>query len=121
MRILTPTLQWIARRLRSSVCIIRNGGHEMYLVRNNSHVRQQCVFCRYETTGWKLESTTYRIVDTDNFNGDYPNEKFVESQFYSKTAAQRFADEMNKKNGPNAPRYYKVVEMPYTLQPGFEP
>lgn len=67
---------------------------------------------------------TYRIVDTDNFGGDYPDEKFVEGRFDSREAAQARADYLN---GPyddehfNNSRYFKVVEMPYELQPRFEP
>ncbi len=118
---------------------------------------------------------TYRIVNTDNFGGDYPDEKLVEYQryneacalcgvpfelhrnegsppetspnsswgwltcrrftrcnpprvldssrpieFITKQAAQEQADKLNV-GGNHAPRYYKVVEMPYELQPGFEP
>ncbi len=63
----------------------------------------------------------YRIVNTDNFGGDYPNETFVEQDFLTKFEAQEIADGLNAYFGPNAPRYYKVVEMPYELAPGFEP
>jgi len=63
---------------------------------------------------------TYRIVNTDNFGGDYPNESFVGDDYETKQAAQERADELNI-GGDYAPRYYKVVEMPYELQPGFEP
>lgn len=63
---------------------------------------------------------TYRIVDTDNFGGDYPNEKFVGGPFESKNEAQQKADELNV-GGNHAQRYYMVVEEPYKLQPGFEP
>jgi hypothetical protein len=63
---------------------------------------------------------TYRIVNTDNFGGDYPNESFVDEAFETKEAAQMRADELNV-GGDHAPRYFKVVEMPYELRPGFEP
>lgn len=63
---------------------------------------------------------TFRIVDTDNFGGDYPNESFVGEPFESKDAAQQKADELNV-GGDYAQRYYMVVEEPYKLQPGFEP
>lgn len=64
---------------------------------------------------------TYRIVNTDNFGGDYPDESFTDDgSFETKEAAQERADALNV--GPDwAPRYFKVVEMPYKLQPGFEP
>lgn len=65
---------------------------------------------------------TYRIVNTDNFDGDYPNETFTdEGPFVFRDQAQVRADVMNEDLGEHSRRYYKVVEMPYTLQPGFEP
>lgn len=65
---------------------------------------------------------TYRIVDTDNFGGDYPNEKFVGPECALQEEAEAEAEELNYKHGGAlAHRYYKVVEMPYELAPGFEP
>lgn len=68
-------------------------------------------------------SEVFRVVNTDNFGGDYPYEKFVGPEFNTKEEAQKFADE---KNGPYeraqyASRYFKVVKMPYKLAPAFEP
>lgn len=65
----------------------------------------------------------FKIVQTDNFDGDYPNEKFVENlpYFYNKEAAQKVADAINKSTPEFHERYWKVVELPYQLQPGFEP
>ena len=60
----------------------------------------------------------YRIVNTDNFNGDYPAEYFVEDEFESKEEAQKRADELNI--GAFS-RWHYVVELPYELAPGFEP
>jgi len=65
---------------------------------------------------------TYRVVNTDNFGGDYPNESFVGPEYATQEEAEKEAEELNSKYGGDyAPRYYKVVEMPYVLQPGFEP
>jgi hypothetical protein len=64
---------------------------------------------------------TYRIVDTDNFGGDYPDEKFVGPEFDVREEAEQEAAVLNGDPVPYASRYYKVVEMPYKLQPGFEP
>lgn len=61
-----------------------------------------------------------RIVDTDNFGGDYPDEAFVLFPM-PKEQAQKIADAINEAAGPNASRYWKVVEHDYQLQPGFEP
>lgn len=64
---------------------------------------------------------TYRIVDTDNFGGDYPNEKFVGEEYASHEEAQAKANRLNGPDGRYSSRYYTVVELPYELQPGFEP
>lgn len=67
---------------------------------------------------------SYRIVDTDNFGGDYPDERFVAIGIASKEVAECFADAWNKRMGEQASRYLKVVEhteIVYKLQPGFEP
>ena len=64
----------------------------------------------------------YLIVETDNYGGDYPGESFLPvGSFGSKKAAQTICDLINAEGGSNALRYYKVVEVGYTLQPGFEP
>ena len=64
---------------------------------------------------------TYRIVKTDHFGGDYPDEKFVDvGDFVAKWQAQALADDLNERAGEHSSRYYKVVEMPYELAPGFE-
>lgn len=75
--------------------------------------------------------TLYRIVETDNFDGDYPNEKFLGHQdskgaftpsTFGAEQAERVAMAMiNAFGGVHAPRYWKVVESTYQLQPGFEP
>lgn len=64
---------------------------------------------------------TYRIVNTDNFGGDYPNETFVSTEYDKKEDAQKTADELNGRYPEHSSRYYKVVELPYALRPGFEP
>lgn len=64
---------------------------------------------------------TYRIVNTDNFGGDYPNESFVGPEYITQEEAEAEAEELNYKGDEHAPRYFKVVELPYELQPGFEP
>jgi hypothetical protein len=61
-----------------------------------------------------------RVVDTDNFGRDYPNEKFV-SGVLSEVEANRMADEHNHKMHPSDDRYWIVVPDDYTLVPGFEP
>lgn len=65
----------------------------------------------------------FRIVNTDNFNGDYPNEKFVENLpvFTTLHAAEKVAQAINSTQHELSDRYFKVVEDGYVLQPGFEP
>ncbi len=63
----------------------------------------------------------YRIVNTDNFGGDYPDEKFVGGEYVTKEEAQIEAARLNFPYPEHSSRWYKVVEMPYELQPGFEP
>ena len=67
---------------------------------------------------------TWRVIDTDNFGGDYPNEKFIVSGIRWERDAKTIADALNKKSGEHASRFYRVVphvEIQYKLQPGFEP
>ena len=61
-----------------------------------------------------------RIVETDNFGGDYPDEKFLLWPM-KEYLAQKIADTINEAAGSNATRYWKVVPNDYELQPGFEP
>lgn len=61
-----------------------------------------------------------RVVETDNFGGDYPDEKFV-TGILPKAECIKIADEMNDKAGPNSFRFWKVEKDDYILQPGFEP
>ena len=61
-----------------------------------------------------------RIVDTDNFGGDYPNEQFVLWEL-PQQAAEEIASILNRTEGPHSPRCYKVVPNDYVLVPGFEP
>lgn len=70
---------------------------------------------------WKRVEKRWRIVETDNFGGDYPNESFHGpslAEHHAKTIADLFN---GGAGGANSPRYFKVVEMPYELAPGFEP
>ena len=62
-----------------------------------------------------------RIVQTDNFAGDYPNESFELYPIHP-LAAKEIAAVYNKYyGGPNASRYWKVVDNDYELAPAFEP
>lgn len=63
-----------------------------------------------------------KIIHTDNFGGDYPDEKFVtELPPLSKNDLEAIAAHINILSGENSPRYYRVVEDDYKLEPGFTP
>ena len=63
-----------------------------------------------------------KIIHTDSFDGDYPNEKFVEQlPRLKKEALEKICDVINEESGENSPRYYRVVEDDYKLVPGFTP
>jgi hypothetical protein len=66
-----------------------------------------------------------RIVNTDNFDSDYPDEEFVTGlPRLSEAKLQMLCKVINDLNDPgdgSQARYYKVVPDDYKLQPGFEP
>jgi len=63
-----------------------------------------------------------KIIETDNFAGDYPDEKFVNIPSMQREAANRVCEEINQAcSGATASRYWRVVDNDYVLQPGFEP
>jgi len=61
-----------------------------------------------------------KIVNTDSFGRDYPDEVFVLWRMPEEDA-EAICDILNKRGGEHASRYFKVVGDDYTLQPGFEP
>ena len=65
----------------------------------------------------------WRIVEGDNFGGDYPNEKFVSIPATNRAKARMIADAINAVfcAHDHATRYWRAVPEDYTLQPGFEP
>ena len=71
--------------------------------------------------------TKFKIVETDNFGGDYPAEKFVENLPYplTKEMAEHICKAINevayKQRAYDHPRNWQVVGEAYVLQPGFEP
>ena len=62
-----------------------------------------------------------RIVETDNFGGDYPDEKFLNLPRMKKEHAKKVAKAINESFGEMSNRYWKVVENDYVLRPGFTP
>jgi hypothetical protein len=60
-----------------------------------------------------------RIVETDNYGGDYPDEKFLGVPWWlSKEECEAICEIINRRENH---RYWKVVDNNYELQPGFEP
>lgn len=63
-----------------------------------------------------------KIVNADNFDGDYPNEKFVDGlPLLTESHAKSIAKAINDGFPDDFPRYFKVVPDDYILSPGFEP
>lgn len=63
-----------------------------------------------------------KIVETDNFGRDYPDEKFIKLPPLNKELADKLCEAINKAwSGDYSPRFWKVVEDDYILLPGFEP
>jgi hypothetical protein len=64
-----------------------------------------------------------KIVNTDNYGSDYPNEKFVENLPFPLTEpdAEVICDAINSVVRQPHPRFWRVVPDDYQLQPGFEP
>jgi hypothetical protein len=66
---------------------------------------------------------TWRIIDTDNFGGDYPDERFVATGIQYEKTAQEMAEKLNGRDHGQS-RFFRVVEhieIVYRLQTGFQP
>jgi hypothetical protein len=68
-----------------------------------------------------VTGNNYGVIDTDNYGGDYPDEKFIVACWLCEETAEKIAKLLNEESGAHATRYYRVVEIGYKLQPGFEP
>lgn len=63
-----------------------------------------------------------KVVETDNFAGDYPNEEFVNLPPLLPDFANEICELINKAcSGEMASRWWKVVDNNYELVGGFEP
>jgi hypothetical protein len=57
-----------------------------------------------------------KIVDKDNFCGDYPDESFVAENITDSNLASVMCEALNARySGDHAPRYYQVVPDNYVL------
>lgn len=62
-----------------------------------------------------------RIVETDNFDGDYPDEKFLNIPPLPDYFAKAITDAINAAFPSDSKRVWVVVQNDYVLRPGFEP
>jgi hypothetical protein len=62
-----------------------------------------------------------RVIETDNFGGDYPDEKFVGPEEMTEGEATKLCRQMNAGLGSNPWRWHRVVPDSYVLLKGFEP
>lgn len=63
-----------------------------------------------------------KIIETDNYGRDYPDERFIVALSLPVNAAEEIATILNDHlSGPFSSRYYRAVKDDYQLQPGFEP
>jgi hypothetical protein len=67
------------------------------------------------------EARIYGVYDTDNFGGNYPNEKWIVPPAFTLATANAVAELLNSEADDYTLRYYKVGDRNYELQPGFEP
>lgn len=69
--------------------------------------------------------TFFKIINTDNFDGDYPNEKFIENLPPHLTEAQatRICDAIMEavRSPEGSCRFWRIVPEGYVLRPGFSP
>lgn len=62
----------------------------------------------------------FRVVNTDNHGGDYPDERWA-SEPLPEAEAKALARQLNTGKDDYSSRWHKVVREDYALQPGFEP
>ena len=74
-----------------------------------------------EAKAAKPPAETWCLVDTDNFGGDYSDERLLAVGISHEPYAHKMADAINQHWGPHALRYCKVEKGGYVLAPGFEP
>ena len=68
-----------------------------------------------------MSTRRYRIIETDNFGGDYPSERWATPYTFTKEQAAIMRECFNSLlSGDTAPRYWREVEDGYQLQPGME-
>lgn len=51
----------INRKAKQKICVLINGGHELYRAYSDDRVFQQCLLCGHETQGWKIDRRDRRL------------------------------------------------------------
>lgn len=51
----------LRRRVRSAMCVVSNGKHELYRARTDTKLYQQCLLCGHETHGWTIDRRDRRL------------------------------------------------------------
>lgn len=62
----------------------------------------------------------FKIVETDNFGRDDPNERFLNLPALHKDHAERIVQAINSGLPPQSPRAWVVKPADYVLKPGFQ-
>ena len=62
-----------------------------------------------------------KIIDTDNYGGDYPDEQDIAVGIKRRDHAVVMCVALNNWAGEGSIRFYKIVDDDYENQPGFEP
>ena len=69
---IATTLKQMMSRLRKKtreiLCLVVNGGHELYRARTDTKLYQQCLLCGYETNGWTIDRRDHRLHLVSNHN-----------------------------------------------------
>lgn len=61
-----------------------------------------------------------KIIETDNFGQEYPDEKFLNLPLMTERNAKAVCTAVNSAcSGPEHPRFWVVVKDDYKLRPGF--
>lgn len=64
MDVAAPIRQLLSRARRKArhvLCMVVNGGHELYRARTDTKLYQQCLLCGYETHGWTIDRRDRRL------------------------------------------------------------
>lgn len=62
-------------------------------------------------------SKAYKVIETDNFGGDFPAERFATPYAFTRDDAVWLSNWLNEvMGGPDGPRYWRPVPSDYQLR-----